>query len=293
MYLRSFKLIFILNFCHFILFFTEVQSTENQEKTVLLAILARNKAHVLPTYLQCIKNLDYDKKLISIYINTNNNVDDTNMILKDWIQKNQNLYNQIVLVDHQIQDVKLTRPHEWNSSRFKILADIRNASMQKAKDLKTDYYFVVDCDNFIAPFTLKELIQKNKPIIAPMLQAIPEKNDCYSNFFCDVTETGYYKDHPNYLKILTYLNTGSFKVPVVHCTYLIKSDYLDQLNYTDGTDHHEFVIFSRAARDRNIDQFICNEKKFGFLLHFHENIDLEEEKKRIEDIDIVNLIQAQ
>ena len=50
---------------------------------ILLAILARNKEHVLPDYLNCIYNQTYNKKLITIYINTNNNCDATEQILRD------------------------------------------------------------------------------------------------------------------------------------------------------------------------------------------------------------------
>ncbi len=271
-------------------FFT-LEAQENKEnKTVLLAILAKNKAHVLPQFLACIENLDYPKHLISLYINTNNNEDNTKEILKDWIREHKNDYQRVIFKGRDLQDVKSTRPHEWTSERFKVLAHIRNQSLQQAKEYKTDYYFVVDCDNFITPDTLKTLIQHDKPIIAPLLKAIPEPHDFYSNFFCAVSPSGYYENHPDYIKILSRQMKGTFKVPVVHCTYLIKSEYLDQLSYSDGSNDYEFVIFSRTARNNNVDQYICNEKNFGVLLHFHQDLTLEEEKKRVADIDIARLL---
>lgn len=280
-----------LIFCFLSLFtFAQLKSSEmGENKTVLIAILARNKEHVLPHFLNCIKNLDYDKKLVSLYINTNNNEDQTKEILENWVKKNESQYNRIFFENHHIPQAESTRPHEWTASRFKVLGDIRNKSLQKAKEEKVDYYFVVDCDNFIVPFTLKELMSKNKPIIAPLLKAVPEVGDLYSNYFCDIDAAGYYKNHPDYLKIWQQTMIGTFKVPVVHCTYLIQSAYLDQLTYTDDTSHHEFVIFSRVARDKGIDQYICNEKQFGVLLHFHHDLTLEEEKKNME---ILNFAQV-
>ena len=115
--------------------------------------------------------------------------------------------------------------------------------------------------------------------MAPNLRSIPEKSDPYRNYFCDYTEEGYYKTHPDYWPILHRIKRGCFKVPVVHCTYLIKSEYLNQLHYQDGTYDFEFVIFSRGAREKNIDQYICNEREFGVQVHFLENLSLEEEAR--------------
>lgn len=268
--------------------FPKKDDDQQCDAKVLLAILARNKAHVLTAYLQCIENLDYEKKKIGIYINTNNNTDNTKEILKDWMKKNEKKYRFIYFENKEYNKDLPNSPHDWTKERFKILGNIRNKSLQKAKEYDSDYYFVVDCDNFIVPSTLKDLIEKDKPIIAPMLISIPEKNDAYSNFFCDVTESGYYKNHPKYLEILNREETGTFKVPVVHCTYLIKSEYLDILNYVDDTDHHEFVIFSKIARKNNIDQYICNEKNFGYLLHWkNDRLTLQEEKKNIASINLI------
>lgn len=251
-------------------------------KKVLLAILARNKGHVLEKYLQCLDNLDYDKKLITVYINTNNNQDATQDILEKWVKQSQTQYGKIIFENHEVDGVASTRPHEWTSDRFKLLGTIRNKSLQMTKANQCDYYFVVDCDNFIAPCTLKELITKDKSIIAPMLQAIPEPGDCYSNYFCAATATGYYLDHPDYIKILRRTMQGTYKVPVVHCTYLIDAKVIDKLTYVDGTQDYEFVVFSRSARNNHIDQYICNEKEFGVLLHFYKDLTLEEEVQRVQ-----------
>jgi glycosyltransferase involved in cell wall biosynthesis len=252
-----------------------------EDKTVFLAILARNKAHVLPSYLTCIDNLNYNKKAITVYINTNNNEDETLKILEKWAKKNKNRYNKILFEAHQVGGLGTTKPHEWTVQRFKVLGDIRNRSLRMAKIHNCQYYFVVDCDNFINPCTLRELIKKNKPIIAPMLRAIPFPDDPYSNFVCDIGSGGYEKDHPDYLKILHREKVGTFPVPIVHCTYLVDMRLVDKLSYTDQTKHHEFIIFSRSARRNGIEQYICNEKEFGTLLHYGRAVTLAEEQQRV------------
>lgn len=275
-YVKNF---FILLFC---LTLFKQQPGYSEDKTVLLSILARDKAHVLDQYLDCIENLDYNKKLITIYINTNNNRDNTEEILNKWTEKNKAHYCQIILDSHKVENLPTTNPHDWEAVRFKVLGNIRQKSMQKTKEYGCDYYFVVDCDNFILPCTLKELVKQDKPIIAPLLHSIPEQKDLYSNYFCAISATGYYQDHPDYLKILNGTMAGTFKVPVVHCTYLINSAYVDKLRYIDDTNDYEFVVFSRSARENSVDQYICNEKEFGTLVHFYNNVSLEEEKQLLE-----------
>jgi len=255
------------------------------DKTVTLAILARNKAHVLPRFLRCIENQDYPKNQICIYIKTDNNSDKTEQLVAEWAAKNKNLYKKIELDTSKTEaPISETDPHDWTPIRLTTLAQIRNKSLQKAKEYGTDYYFVVDCDNFIAPYTLTDLVKSDKPIIAPYLRSIPEPEDYYANFFYACKPNGYYKHHENYLPIVTREVLGTFKVDLVHCTYLVNSKYIDKLNYIDDTDDYEFIIFARSARKNGIEQYITNEKEYGVQIHFEDNLSLEEEKIRMEAI---------
>lgn len=253
-------------------------------KEVFLTILARNKEHILPTFLKSIENLDYNKNLITVYINTNNNTDGTAALLATWAKEKEPLYKRIILESHEVKNLSYGTPHEWTTDRLHALAVIRNKSLALAKESKCDFYFIVDCDNFIIPSTLSDLVKKDLPIVAPMLRSIPEPGDVASNFFCAVTDTGYYQESPEYLEILRRKKIGTFKEPLVHCTYLIQSKYLDQLSYTDDTNDYEFIIFARMARSKGIDQYICNEKEYGYNINFYKKLTLSEEKEAFSKI---------
>ncbi len=54
-------------------------------------------------------------------------------------------------------------------------------------------------------------------------------------------------------------------MPVVHCTYLVRTDVIPLLNYQDGTDRHEYVIFSDSARKSNVVQYIDNRQIYGYM----------------------------
>lgn len=240
---------------------------EPLERTVFLPILARNKAHFLPAYLEKIAALDYPKSSIILYVNTNNNTDATAEILENWLNKHRSLYKEVIFEKYDIPQNVIENPHDWQGSRLRLLGQIREKSLQLAMEKKSDYYFIVDCDNFIEPRTLRVLMSKNKPIIAPLLVAAPHAHDPYGNFFPALSASGFYQHERIGDQLVRREKKGTFLMPVVHCTYLIDGKYLPKLHYVDGTDQYEFLIFSSSARANGVEQWICNEEDFGILWH--------------------------
>ena len=53
----------------------------------------------------------------------------------------------------------------------------------------------------------------------------------------------------------------------MHCTYLIKTECLDRLNYLDGTNAMEFVVISRMARKNGISSFAMKENLELYTTH--------------------------
>lgn len=229
-----------------------------ESETVFLSILAQNKEHFLPRYLSSIERLDYDKKKITIYINTDNNQDETEEVLTAWANEHESEYNSIIFEN-----------------------DTKNKNLQMAKESGCDFYFTVDCDVFLIPSTLKILMKKDKPIIAPFLYRIPEKEDFVINSWFDVDERGYFIQHPLQWELYDQKKRGTFEASLVHSVYLIKSEFLDRLSYVDDTGDQEFIVFSRFARENGVEQYICNEEDFGVQFAFFDKIDLDEEFRRV------------
>lgn len=232
---------------------------------VLIAILAKQKARALPLYLKCIEALDYPKSSIILYIRTNNNTDQTESILRDWVARVGYLYAGVELHTEDAEvPVQRYQVHEWNPDRFRVLAGIRNTSLKRAVELNCNYYFTVDVDNFIRPCTLREMVALNLPIAAPFLRSIDPK-DVYSNYHAEVTATGYYKDCDQYHWILNRWIRGVIEMPVVHCTYLLRGDVLPELTYEDTSGRHEYVVFSESARNAAIQQYFDNRQIYGYI----------------------------
>lgn len=245
--------------------------TIDQKDTITIAILAKDKAHCLPLYLECIEKQSWPASQTYLYIRTNNNTDNTSEVLMDWIKKVYFRYKGIFFDTSNVEEpVEQYKPHEWNCMRFKVLGKIRNESLAWAYQ-KGSHYFVVDCDNFILPHTLESLEKTNLPIVAPLLA---HGYTLYSNYHADIDANGYMKDSPFYLPLREQQIKGLVEVPVVHCAYFIRHEYIPFLNYDDDSYRYEYVIFSDSARKNNIPQYIDTRHIYGHITNADDSTSL-------------------
>jgi SAM-dependent methyltransferase len=240
---------------------------------------------VLPDYLQCIEALDYPKSRITLQVRTNDNVDGTAAILEAWLRRVRDDYARCIYDSSPLTlAASDSNPHDWSPANLRRIATVRTESLEKFKNDPTDYYFVVDVDNFLAPFALPELVRRREPIVAPMLDTLPLETDPYSNFFGACDDHGYAAYSPVYDTIRTRAVRGALQVPVVHCTYLIERSVIERglVKYVDGSGRYEFVIFSDSARKSGVRQILVNDRRYGYLLHHVrpnvEAMTLEEER---------------
>ncbi len=234
-------------------------------KKVLIAILAKQAEVALPLYLQCIEALDYPKSAITLYIRTNNNTDETEPLLRQWVERVRPSY---AFIEYDSTDlpvpVQQYGVHEWTPQRFAVMGQLRNTCLQKTLDHRCDFMFVADVDNFVRPSTLRHLVAANLPIVAPLLRSV-ETRDMYSNFFAETTGNGYFEEVDQYHWALQRRVRGLIEMPLVHCTYLVRADVIPELSYIDGSDRYEFVIFSDSARRAAVPQYLDNRQIYGYI----------------------------
>jgi len=253
------------------------------QPNVFLALLVKQKEAVLPLFLESLNDWDYPKENIFIYIRTNNNTDNTKELLEEWIEEYGDKYKRLIYNSEDVPEkVEQYDVHFWNGERFRVLGKIRQESMNQALLTDCEYYFVVDTDNFLFPETLKELVKLDLPIVAPFLRyavALGENADTpveaakreghmsryYSNYHDKVDDFGSIIPEDLYYKILNQEVRGLIECMCVHCTYLIKREYLSELNYLEQSDRWEYMVFSNSARDKGITQYIDNRTIYGFL----------------------------
>lgn len=236
---------------------------------VLLAIHAKDAKGLLDLYIKSIESLDYPKDRIHLYIRTNNNKDNTSEILTEWSEKCRGIYAAVEIDTSNVEvNVEKYDSHEWNAERFSVLGKIRQASLKRTLETDCDFYFVIDVDNYVLPHTLRDLVDLNLPIVAPMIRKI-ENNGYehgYANLHYSCDNDGFYKNHPNYNSVIDRVVKGIFEVSVVHCTYLVRRDSIDKLTYCDGSTTYEYVIFAKSARENGVKQYIDNRTPYGGLI---------------------------
>ena len=250
-----------------VVFSSIIKAIENDDSVdyVTIAILAKDKAHTLPLYLECIENQTWPASKTCLYIRTNNNKDNTAHILRDWVARVGVRYANIYFDDSDVEEsVEQFGQHEWNYTRFQVLGRIRQDSVNWAKE-HNSHYFVVDCDNFISHDTLKTMVQLRLPIVAPFLRCCTYENRFYGNYHEAIDVNGYYAPSMLYYDILEQRVKGIIEVSVVHCAYFIRHEVLDTVCYDDGSGRYEYVIFSHFAREQHIPQYIDNRKIYGYM----------------------------
>jgi len=241
----------------------ELISENSSIDTVTVAILAKDKAHALPLYLSCLEEQTWPAEKTHLYIRTNNNNDETAEILREWLSRVGHRYCSVYFDDTNVpQKVEFFKPHEWNWIRFKVLGKIRQDSLKWAKD-KHSHYFVSDCDNFILPNTIEEVVKTNLPIVAPFLKNDNEPK--YYNYFAGIDSDGQAAYTPHDMQIFNQEIKGLFDLPIVECTYFIHHNVLDEMCYDDDSHRYEFIIFSQNARQKGIPQYVDNRQIFGYI----------------------------
>jgi hypothetical protein len=233
------------------------------KRPLVIAILAKNKEHILPTYLNCLlRQTAVDSNTI-FYIRTNDNKDGTAELLKEWYLKWNWKYRMVF--DDSSVDPKLIKyeNHEWDSFRFKLLGEIRQKSIEFAISEGADY-FIADADNLISPKTIENLRNTNLPVVAPLLHPFDDRS-MYSNFHTEIDGNGYFaQDNFGLYNNLLYQQIkGLVDVKVVHCTYFIKNEILPHISYDDNSYRFEYVIFSDVLRKKNIPQYLDTREIYG------------------------------
>jgi FkbM family methyltransferase len=214
-------------------------------ESVVMGLIIKHNDSTIPAFLEKISALDYDKKKISVHIDVLN--DKALPKLLKWCDENHRLYQSM----------------SWKKS-CETTAKTKEAYLRASKDF--DLVFIVPSDVFLNRFTLTHLANKQLPVVAPLLRPLPKAGDPYRNFYLTATQEGYYASNSEETEIADRRNIGTFKADCVHGAHLIRTKYLDKLSFL-GKAPWSFIDFSNTARKNNVDQYICNEREFGFLLH--------------------------
>jgi len=232
---------------------------------IQISILARNAEFFLDLYLDCLSNLDYDKARIILHIQTNDNVDSTEEKINQWLIHNARYYYEIQFNTVSFATLRNDKKLTWSSDHFDVIKKLRNNTLEAAIKNNVDYLFVCDVDNFIIPSTLKNLVNLDLPIVAPLLRFDSAEN-LESNFWPATDPSGlWFNENQFYGPIISRELTGIFSLPLVHCAYLVKRECFALLTYSNlhSETSHEYIVFAENARKQQIPMYLDNRLLYG------------------------------
>jgi GR25 family glycosyltransferase involved in LPS biosynthesis len=261
--------------------------------TVLWAILVKDGSKVLDLFLECLLAQDFPLKQVYLYVRTNDNNDDTSDKLKSFLGTHGDLFRGSIYDDSSVNsEVKEYAIHEWNRTRFKVIAEIRQASLNYAKEQNYDFYFTSDVDNFLLPSTLSSLVQLNTTAVTPLLRmVVPSNPIAYENCFFSTFHHKIEKSNGQFFlsefgrQIATQDIQGIFEVDLIHCTYLLRQDVFSKVNYSLQDGNWEYRNFALSLLKNNIPQYVDARKVYGCLT-LSESVDLA--RKLMTELEIEN-----
>lgn len=241
--------------------------------TLLIAVILRNKAHVLPHFFGYLEQQSYPKSRISLWIYTDHNVDQTADMVNTWAEAMSDGYHNVNVTsaegDTFFPDEE--RAQKWTPERYWHVIHLREEAIHVARTLWADFIFFLDGDALLSnPRTIEDLVEENRTIIAPML----DSRSAYSNFWCGMNEKGYYERTDEYMPILEKEKVGVFPVVMVHSATLINLNHADSRKltydprklegYTGPND--DVIAFAHSAKFAGVEMFISNKDLYGHIL---------------------------
>ncbi|AFX92362.1 putative procollagen-lysine 2-oxoglutarate 5-dioxygenase [Megavirus courdo11] len=143
-----------------------------------------------------------------------------------------------------------------------------------------EYYFFINHDCILVnPNVLKELINLNKKIIAPLIR---RGDESWTNFWGDLDKNGYYKRSHDYFDIINGERRGCWNVPHVFGTYLIHRSVIESVPdmFTKNTDIDADMRMCHNIRQHDIHIYLSNLNSYGYIqteLQIAPEIDINKE----------------
>lgn len=246
------------------------------DRTVLIAVLARNVEHILPTFFGYLERQEYTKSRISLWIHSDHNMDHTGAVLREWTAGASGDYHSIKLtLSDEWNITDQSNPWEWTPQRNVHVATLRQSALDYALSVWADYIWFLDTDVFLCdPHTLSDLVGAGVRGVAPFLTVGFEK--LFSNFWGALSDTGYYQRSDNYVAILARDVIGTFRVPIIHSSVLLdlRDSRVRRLRYWPSPPNYDqlypaaedTLILLLSAAQQGVDLYVTNQRIYGHMI---------------------------
>lgn len=214
---------------------------ESNDK-VLIGCPVRNRAWILPHYLEALKGLDYDEEDIEYCFIVNDSTDDTLDILRDFRFKSKSFVKIIIC------DLQGNTNHHRGYYSFFHLSILRNILLEEFLKSEAAYLLSVDSDIILPSHALKSLKAADCDIISALV--------CNGHEIGDARVYNILKRKPNgrYEYIRDFPTYEIFEVDCTGAAYLIKREvvkkYLVRYSASRGSEDIGFCEDAKAKGRR-------------------------------------------
>jgi hypothetical protein len=214
----------------------------------------KNRAWILPYYLESIRALDYPKADTALFFTDDGSTDGSTEMLRAFADRHRDEYALISITPvTPIGDNTSSRDPQNRQAVYAHLGMMRNLLRAQSAEWGAEYLLSVDSDTIFRPDLVPGLMAHGKPMVG-------------SINFCDSHWTGKLGIYPPLLG--GYINAGVFDYFGNHCAWKgYQFDELSPVDVTCGTYLiDKTVIDSPAVYEANMVDGSAGED-VGFCLH--------------------------
>ncbi|XP_056454742.1 procollagen-lysine,2-oxoglutarate 5-dioxygenase 1 isoform X1 [Gadus chalcogrammus] len=230
---------------------TGIQESEFPQVTI--GVFIQQPTPFLTVFFERLLNLQYPKNRLKLFIY--NQESHHKKQVDSFLEGHGGLY----------QDVKVVGPEGADTDSISS----RNLGLDLCRqDKQCKYFFSVDSEVVLKnKDTLKILIERNLPIVAPM---ITRPGRLWSNFWGALSADGFYARSEDYVDIVQGRRVGVWNVPYISSVYLVKGDVLrsaipDYDLFSSDTQDAD-MAFCTSVRSKGVFLYVTNMHTFGRIL---------------------------
>ncbi|MDD3893546.1 MAG: hypothetical protein PHU36_00780 [Syntrophomonadaceae bacterium] len=215
-----------------------------QEKSILIGCPVRNRAWILPEYLECLENIDYPADKIKFCFIVNDSIDDTEAILTEFSRRSLSPVQIINTPDSK------NNGHQRGTYRLEQLAKLRNLLLEKFFQSECEYLLSVDSDILVPPSIIRQLLSRDCLIISALV--------CNGHHINDSSIYNVMQKNPvgNYQYMKDFPRDNIFRTDITGAAYLIhRSVIVTHRVYYSAKRGAEDIGFCEEARARGIPIF--------------------------------------
>lgn len=214
--------------------------------SVMVGCPVRNRAWILPYYLEALEKLDYPQELIVYGFIVNNSVDDTEKILRDFSDRHP---GQVKIHVHNFAS---PGRHQRGYYSLSNLAVLRNLFIDLFLASSSQYLFSVDSDIIVPPHSLRYLLNDECDVTAALVCNGHQIGDQGVFNILNQNNKG------NYIHIRNFPSNRIFPVDCTGAAYLIKRTVLVGTEIRYSADRgSEDIAFCEKVRNHGL-EIVCD-----------------------------------